>query len=48
MRMKAPAAAPIRYGYRRLHILLRREGWDMNDPALNSSPGHRMEAGQSP
>jgi putative transposase len=27
MRLKELAAARVRYGYRRLHILLRREGW---------------------
>ncbi|MGH1574240.1 DDE-type integrase/transposase/recombinase [Methylobacterium sp. P31] len=30
MRRKALAAARVRYGYRRLHILLRREGWAVN------------------
>ena len=30
MRLKGPAAARVRYGYRRLHILLRREGWEVN------------------
>ena len=30
MRLKELAAIRIRDGYRRLHILLRREGWDMN------------------
>ena len=28
--MKELAAARVRYGYRRLHILLRREGWEVN------------------
>lgn len=28
-RMKALAQTRIRYGYRRLHILLRREGWQL-------------------
>ena len=32
MWLKALAAAQIRYGYQRLHILLRREGCDVNDP----------------
>lgn len=30
MRIKEIAAARIRYGYRRIHILLRREGWNIN------------------
>ncbi len=30
MRLKELAAARVRYGYRRLHVLLRREGWQVN------------------
>ena len=30
MRLKELAAARVRYGYRRLHILLRREGWKVS------------------
>lgn len=30
MRLKELAATRVHYGYRRLHILLRREGWDVN------------------
>ena len=30
MRLKDLAAARVRYGYRRLHVLLRREGWVVN------------------
>ena len=30
MRLKELAASRVRYGYRRLHILLRSEGWAMN------------------
>ncbi len=30
MRLKELAAARVRYGYRRLHILLRREGCEVN------------------
>ena len=30
MRLKELAAARVRYGYRRLHILLRRDGWEIN------------------
>ena len=30
MRLKELAAARVRYGYRRLNVLLRREGWPVN------------------
>jgi putative transposase len=30
IRLKDLAAVRVRYGYRRLHILLRREGWAVN------------------
>lgn len=30
MRLKDLAAVRVRYGYRRLHVLLRREGWSVN------------------
>ncbi|GJE75979.1 hypothetical protein BGCPKDLD_2568 [Methylorubrum suomiense] len=30
MRQTELAAARVRYGYRRRHILLRREGWEVN------------------
>jgi len=30
MRLKELAAVRVRYGYRRLHVLLRREGWQVN------------------
>ena len=29
-RIKDIAASRVRYGYRRIHVLLRREGWDVN------------------
>jgi putative transposase len=29
-RMKEIAATRVRYGYRRIHVLLRREGWPVN------------------
>ncbi|MGW9065605.1 hypothetical protein ACWGPO_16060 [Achromobacter animicus] len=32
-RMKVMAALKRRYGYRRIHILLRREGWQTNSRA---------------
>ena len=30
MRMKEIASVRVRYGYRRIHVLLRREGWEVN------------------
>lgn len=30
MRIKDLAATRVRYGYRRIHVLLRREGWQIN------------------
>ena len=33
MRLKDLAAVRVRYGYRRLHVLLRREGWAVNHMA---------------
>jgi len=30
MRLRDLAANRVRYGYRRLHVLLRREGWKIN------------------
>jgi putative transposase len=30
MRLKDLAVSRVRYGYRRLHVLLRREGWPVN------------------
>jgi putative transposase len=30
IRLKDLAAVRVRYGYRRLHVLLRREGWAVN------------------
>ncbi len=30
MRLRELAGVRVRYGYRRLHILLRREGWKVN------------------
>jgi transposase InsO family protein len=29
-RIKEIAATPVRYGYRRIHVLLCREGWRVN------------------
>lgn len=39
MRLKDLAAVRVRYGYRRLHVLLRREGW-----AVNHKWVHRLYA----
>jgi len=30
MRLKDLAESRVRYGYRRLHVLLQREGWQVN------------------
>ncbi|MXN65429.1 DDE-type integrase/transposase/recombinase [Stappia sp. GBMRC 2046] len=30
MRLKEPAGSRVRYGHRRLHVLLRRDGWQVN------------------
>ena len=30
MRMRDPAQSRVSYGYRRLHVLLQREGWAVN------------------
>ena len=30
LRMRDLAASRVRYGYRRIHVLLRREGWVLN------------------
>jgi putative transposase len=30
MRIKEIAAVRVRYGYKRIHVLLRREGWRVN------------------
>jgi len=30
MRLRELAASRVRYGYRRLHVLLKREGWEIN------------------
>lgn len=30
MRLKELAESRVRYGYRRLHVLLQREGWRVN------------------
>lgn len=34
MRLKELAESRVRYGYRRLHVLLQREGWDVNHKRL--------------
>ena len=34
MRLRDLAAARVRYGYRRLHVLLQREGWCINHKSV--------------
>ena len=34
MRLKEQAESRVRYGYRRLHVLLQREGWYVNRKRL--------------
>jgi putative transposase len=35
MRIKELAESRVRYGYRRLHVLLQREGWQINHKRTN-------------
>ncbi len=37
MRLRDRAAARVRYGYRRLHVLLQREGWRVNQKRVIGS-----------
>jgi len=37
LRLKELAAVRVRYGYRRLHVLLRREGWPVNHKRTSAS-----------
>ena len=41
MRLKDLAAVRVRYGYRRLHVLLRREGWAVNHKRVHRLYGVR-------
>lgn len=34
-RIKEIAETRVRYGYRRIHVLLRREGWQVNHKRVN-------------
>ena len=34
-RIKEISQARVRYGYRRIHVLLRREGWDVNHKRIS-------------
>jgi len=34
LRLKELAQARVRYGYRRLHVLLRREGWTVTEATV--------------
>jgi hypothetical protein len=58
-RIKEIAAIRVRYGYRRIHVLLRREGWRVNPKRVyrlyremdlqlrNKTPKRRVKAGES-
>jgi putative transposase len=58
MRLRELAASRVRFGYRRLTVLLRREGWQVNakriyrlytDEGLTVRTQHRTKAaGQAP
>ena len=39
LRLRDLAATRVRYGYRRLHILLRREGWRVNHKRVARAAG---------
>jgi hypothetical protein len=41
MRIREVAAARVRYGYRRVHVLLRREGWHVNHKRVIGSIASR-------
>ena len=55
-RMREIAETRVRYGYRRIHVLLRREGWDVNAKRIyrlykeiglqlrHKPPKHRVKA----
>ncbi|WP_425454948.1 IS3 family transposase [Hephaestia caeni] len=38
-RMREIAEARVRYGYRRIHVLLRRESWDVNAKRIYGEGG---------
>ena len=42
IRLRDLAASRVRYGYRRLHILLRREGWEANGRPINHKRVYRL------
>jgi len=42
IRLRDLAASRVRYGYRRLHILLRREGWEANGQPINHKRVYRL------
>jgi putative transposase len=39
-RIKEITATRVHYGYRRVHVLLRREGWKAGRTTLNASMGY--------
>jgi hypothetical protein len=49
-RIKEIAAIRVRYGYRRIHTLLQREGWGVNHKRVLSAllPGRLADAPQAP
>ena len=47
-RIKEIAETRVRYGYRRIHVLLRREGWPVNvKRVVRIRPGPRGEASEA-
>ena len=40
MKIKELAATRVRYGCRRIHVLLRKEGWEINHKRKLAWPGH--------
>ena len=46
-RIKEIAAVRVRYGYKRIHVLLRREGWGVNHKRVYLLPGRPESAPQT-
>lgn len=42
IRLQDLTASRVRYGYRRLHVLLRREGWEANGRPINHKRVYRL------
>jgi len=47
MRLKESATTCVRYGYRRLHILVQREGWNINAKRVYRLYGKEFADGRS-